>query len=525
MILLNDHDTYEEINNDPLKDSQRNFNNTMKLILKDHPNLIQKFNAYLPSLPYFYGLPKLHKENIPLRPIISNVNSVTNSLAKWVASILSLSLGKISPSHLKNSSDLLEKIGTLETTNLKLISFDITSLYTNVPINTTIEWLDEYYENNPSPIPIEKDTFFKLVKLCFSHSFFSFNKKFYRQKNGLTMGSPASPVIANLFMELFEKKYLSNVFDERCKFYRYMDDSLAILPQDFDENRALEQLNSFHPDIQFTMELEVNKKLPFLDLLIDISNHRPSFKIYRKPTHIDSYIHWFSSHNFNTKRGIIIGQFLRALRLCSPQYVDEELLYISEVFKKLAYPENIIYSALRTAKKRFYIPHENENEDLKNKNIILIPSLPSKILRDSIPQCISIITKGINKISSEIITNRNSIKYDAGIYKIPCDDCEKCYIGETDNLKRRLYQHSYSLNNADTNSSLHLHRMNENHRINLKLTTLELNINEQRKRQFLENIIINTVNCFNHRRDACDPFTLKILDNLNIRPKLKPPDG
>ena len=75
--MLNDRNTYEILNKDPLKDFQTKFNQNIKLILKDSPDLIKKFTSYMPSHPYFYGLPKIHKENIPLRPIISNVNSPT----------------------------------------------------------------------------------------------------------------------------------------------------------------------------------------------------------------------------------------------------------------------------------------------------------------------------------------------------------------------------------------------------------------------------------------------------------------
>lgn len=76
--LLEDDRVYEKLRSDPLKDDQRNFNRSLKEILDTNFDYIQKFTARLPSLPYLYGLPKLHKEGVPFRPIISNVGSISS---------------------------------------------------------------------------------------------------------------------------------------------------------------------------------------------------------------------------------------------------------------------------------------------------------------------------------------------------------------------------------------------------------------------------------------------------------------
>ncbi|KAL7644275.1 UNVERIFIED_CONTAM: hypothetical protein RMT77_005102 [Armadillidium vulgare] len=101
--LLQDVSTYKKLTFNPLKSSQSFFNKEIKTLLSDNQTLIKKFTSYLPSLSYFYGLPKIHKENIPLRPIISNINCVTYNLAKWIANSLSPLIGCISSAHIKNS--------------------------------------------------------------------------------------------------------------------------------------------------------------------------------------------------------------------------------------------------------------------------------------------------------------------------------------------------------------------------------------------------------------------------------------
>ena len=52
------------------------YNKTLRSMSKDNPDFRKKFLAFMPSLPYLYGLPKIHKENIPLRPIVSTTGSV-----------------------------------------------------------------------------------------------------------------------------------------------------------------------------------------------------------------------------------------------------------------------------------------------------------------------------------------------------------------------------------------------------------------------------------------------------------------
>ena len=82
-ILLSDNTTYDKLRPPPLKTWQRNFNHTLKTTLKANEGLYKRFNANLPSLPYIYGLPKMHKADIPLLLIISATNSVPNKYTSY----------------------------------------------------------------------------------------------------------------------------------------------------------------------------------------------------------------------------------------------------------------------------------------------------------------------------------------------------------------------------------------------------------------------------------------------------------
>ena len=112
-----------------------------------------------------------------------------------------------------------------------LVSFDVTSLFTKVPINDLLNFLKPELDNNSENFPLNSDTIIELIKICVIDSKFTFNEKYYKQKFGLSMGNPLSPVLSNLYMEFFEKYILSNIKDENIVWLRYIDDVLCLWPK------------------------------------------------------------------------------------------------------------------------------------------------------------------------------------------------------------------------------------------------------------------------------------------------------
>jgi hypothetical protein len=405
--LLNDRNTYEILNKDPLKDFQTKFNQNIKLILKDSPDLIKKFTSYMPSHPYFYGLPKIHKENIPLRPIISNVNSPTYQLSKWLVKILAPLLGKIYPSSIKNSEDFVNRISNLNLSNKRMMSFDVIALYTNVPTNLTINLLQKFLHENQTELEIPHETLSKLLKLCLNKSFFSFNNNFCKQKEGLAMGSPISSILANLFMEFFEKSYIGTNPDI-ITWFRYIDDVFVITNNNVNPDDLLTYLNRQMHTIKFTKEIEENNKPNFLDITIVRSNNgAPSFKIYRKPTNSNNYIHWFSGHSYNTKKGILISFFLRAFKICSPQYFDEEIDIIKRIFSSLGYPLPVIKHALKLSKNKFY---NNNAKTYETKPTIILPYVLDFQSKNLLPKEFNYTTKYNSTIHNITFHKRSQLK-------------------------------------------------------------------------------------------------------------------
>ncbi|KAJ4446434.1 hypothetical protein ANN_13130 [Periplaneta americana] len=166
---------------------------------------------------------------------------------------------------------------------------------------------------------------------------------------------PPFPLISNIYMEYFEELALSTASHKPILWLRYVDDTFIIWPhspQLFDG--FLIHLNSLRPSIQFTMELEKDNCLPFLDVLVTRDQDKLATTVYRKSTHTGRYLHFQSNHPTHVKRGIISTLLNRANYICNKESdLQNEVQSLTNTFVTNGYPQEFIKKA---------ISHNQENK-------------------------------------------------------------------------------------------------------------------------------------------------------------------
>ena len=154
-----------------------------------------------------------------------------------------------------------------------MISFDVKSLFTNVPLDKTIDFiLKNVYDEKKIQANIPKTILKELLYLCTRQLRFTFNNSIYTQCDGVAMGSPLGALLANIFMSSLEEDLIPTLKSCLWNWKRYVDDTHAHVEPTKVEF-ILNKLNNYHPSIKFTFELEKNNEINFLDVLIKRVNN------------------------------------------------------------------------------------------------------------------------------------------------------------------------------------------------------------------------------------------------------------
>jgi hypothetical protein len=137
---------------------------------------------------------------------------------------------------------------------------------------------------------LNTDEIMELLNICISSTYFKFNDQFYKQLEGAAMGSPISPIFAELFLQKLENDLIKNNRNI-IVWRRYVDDVFCIIRKRKIQE-VLSQINKYHASIKFTVEEEQDGKLPFLDIMFyDKPSKSLGHHVYRKSTHTNKYLH------------------------------------------------------------------------------------------------------------------------------------------------------------------------------------------------------------------------------------------
>ena len=440
--------SYKKITDDPTAKQKSKLISILKNIkaeggMKD--DLYRRLYPTGAGSPKFYGLPKIHKPGIPLRPIISSIGTVTYNTAKELARILKLLVG-LSEHHIHNTTDFVQQIKEVKLKKEEsLVSYDVTALFTSVPIPPVLKIIEEKLEEDKDLPRTNMNTrhIIKLLEFCLRSTYFVFQGQHFEQVEGAAMGSPLSPIVANIYMEHFEARALETAPHPPSLWKRYVDDTFVILETAYKEE-FFQNLNGIEEKIQFTAEnIRGDGSLPFLDTLVTVEEDGSlSTSIYRKPTHTNHYLQWDSHHSIANKYSVINSLLHRANNICSNQeQKKEELSHIEEALTSCKYPS----WAIQRVKLKKNIQKQNKNNkrtnnnNINNRSSITVPynqGLSESFKNIGKKYGIQVHFKSGRTLKDELVApkDKDHITKKSGIiYRFKCDrlECDEEYIGET----------------------------------------------------------------------------------------------
>ena len=217
-------------------------------------------------------------------PIVSAIGTPTYNLAKFCDQLLKplTNIDYLT----KDSSSFVEQVLDFDTSCF-MASFDIKSLFTNIPLRETLNLcLQNLYRNQARVKNLTKSSFYKLVKITMFESIFIFDGKFYEQCDGVTMGSTLGSALANVFIRNFESIWLENCpsLFKPIVYRRFVDDKFLLFRSKDHVEKFRNCLNKQYKNIKVTSEIGENSSLSFLDIKISRENNKFVTSIYRKPT-------------------------------------------------------------------------------------------------------------------------------------------------------------------------------------------------------------------------------------------------
>ena len=558
-VILNKLDYFNKCNhilhdNSKFMKIKKDTTNTIK---KKVNNLIDSLNAKVNDIKmekiigdfqpgYFYGNVKTHKTNNPIRPIVSQVTTPTYKMAKSLNEIIK----PYCPRNfaIKSTNEFIDIIKPNISKGI-IASLDVNSLFTNVPINETIDIIMNYCYHNTeiSPPKIPESLLREMLLLCTKETIFlSPEGELYKQTDGIAMGSPLGTSFADFYMGHLEETFLKDSNILPIVYCRYVDDIFILAKE---EQHVIKIKETFENNsvLKFDIEWNQENKLPFLDVLIDNTDENLKLMVHRKPTNSNFCLHGKSECPIRYKESVISSYVRRAHKICSsPEDLETELSRIESLLINNQYNQNFVKQTIKQISNK--ISTNKPKQTINNEHTLYYANqmhanykTDEKILKRIIHNNTRthdggklnlIIYYKAKSTQNLVITNNmtsdnSKLKRTNVIYKYNCPlphGQVVSYIGLTQNcLSRRLTLHLQQ-------GSIKKH-MEEHHKIKLTRemivnNTQIIDTSNNRKTLAIKEAlhILNTSPYINKQYDNFDN-TLKLFTHRTITQKLNRPNN
>lgn len=340
--------------------------------------LVSKFPADEDSssmgvIPEFYGIPKMHKRPVKMRPIVPCHSNIQAPAGLFVAKQLRLLLNKKrgftldGTKHLAQVIDRTNKrieLSPVQTRRKRwIVSGDVVAFYPNIPTTKCLLRIKAWWLEH---IGCEKNAAFcqafeKCLIIATRQLVIGFQGDLYQQKQGLAMGLAHSPDLATLYAAWHEDKIFEAVYgaspdkplspelarfaDNLLMIGRYLDDILGVVECDTKEE-ALATLRDVVRYDGLEIEWSVTEwHTPFLDMhvYIDPTSDRIEHRPYSKPLNHKERIPWISAHPKDVKKSTFIGEMSRMAVLSSkPEHYTDAVLELMRLYYRRGYPSDLV---------------------------------------------------------------------------------------------------------------------------------------------------------------------------------------
>ena len=264
------------------------------------------------------------------------------------------------------------------------------------------------------------------------------------------MGSPPAPPLANGWLNSHDGK----IKDDAKLFSRYMDDIIRSISKNNIETK-LQEINSLHPSLAFTIETEKEGQLPFLDMKIIRSNCRLSSTWYCKPTDTGLIMNFHALAPLKYKRSVVTGFVHRIFRACSTwEHFHASLERAKRVLRNNQYPTNFYEPLIHSTIEKLHLPHRSNEAEIEEveevpKHLLFL-QYRGKVTEDYVraldklnAPCKLILT--LRKLKTVLPSLKVPVEKSLQsrvVYKLMCPRCQACYVGQTDrHVLKRFKEH------------------------------------------------------------------------------------
>ena len=343
--------------------------------------------------PFKNGLPQF-------RPILSVIGTPTYKLAKFLVTDLSdITQNEFT---IKDSVTFVDGILT-QNSDVYIASLDVDAIFTNIPVDKTIDIAVKKLFKTPDTLVkgISKNYFRDLLNLATKESFFTFNNKFYIQVDGVAMGCPLGPILANIFLLHHEENWLNKCPKEfKPSFHRsYVDDIFVLFELPESAHSFREYMISQHHNINFTVEQGNIGSLSFLDVKSCRKKGKFVTNVYRKQTFNGVFTNYESFIATYQKRGLLQRLLYRSFSICCDfKTFHFEIDHLKTILIKNKYPSNFMDSCIKSFLNKLYTLKVMVPNVPKRKVLVKLPFLGSTLFE---------IQKKLQKLFSDKLKSCN----------------------------------------------------------------------------------------------------------------------